>query len=151
MSEWFIQAVNYIGDKLWYDYSRWILFLYEDNKQARTRAIEEEFFPNLALTYFYGLLIALIFTAICIGVYKTKYNKKLANITIAKIFFNISFIYLLKWEILLLSPLFLISWCIAYIVYQDNRKILEKVNRGTFFLYAFSLFYLFIFIPGRVS
>lgn len=151
MSEWSIQIVNYISSKLWYDYSRWILFLYSDNEQARIRAIKEEFFPDLVLTYFYGLLIALIFTAICIGVYKTKYNKKLANTTIAKIFFNISFIYLLKWEILLLSPLFLISWCIAYIVYQDNRKILEKVNRGTFFMYALSLFYLFIFVPGRVS
>ena len=151
MGEWFIQGVNYIGSKLWYDYSRWILFLYEDNKQARARAIEEEFFPDLALTYFYGLLIALIFTAICIGVYKTKYNKKLSNTTIAKIFFNISFIYLLKWEILLLSPLFLMIWCIAYIMYQDSSKILEKVSKGTFFMYALSLFYLFIFVPGRVS
>jgi len=43
MSEWFIQIMNYIGNKLWYNYSRWILFFYEDNQQARIKAIEEEF------------------------------------------------------------------------------------------------------------
>ena len=52
---------------------------------------------------------------------------------------------------MLLSPLFFIIWCIAYLSIQENKNIVDKVKKRIPYIYGIFLFYLLFYVLGKVS
>lgn len=151
MTEWLTQIVNYIGRKLWYDYALWSNILFKDRDYYRIAELREEFLKDLSLTLLASVIVSLVVTTFFSIFYKNKYNTKASKSILFKVALFVVFLNLFKWELILLSPLFFIIWCIAYLSIQENKNIIDKVKKKIPYIYGIFLFYLLFYVLGKVS
>lgn len=151
MGEWLVQIVNYIGSKLWYNYAFWAAILFKDKEYYRIAELREEFLKDLSLTLLASVIVSLVVTTFFSIFYKNKYNTKAPKSILFKVALFVVFLNLFKWELILLSPLFFIIWCITYLSIQENKNIIDKVKKKIPYLYGIFLFYLLFYVLGKVS
>ena len=143
MSEWFIQAVNYIGDKTWYYYTYWASMFIEDKRLHYLADLKKDFLKDVCFTLFSSALLALVLTTIYIIIYRNRQGIKVSKTNITQVASIITFINFFKWEFILLFPLLLIAWCITYIKLQENKKIIEKVKSWSFVVFlTFTIYFI---------
>ena len=150
MGEWFIQGVDYIRSKLWYDYAFWASILLKDKDYHGISILREEFLKDFYSVLFTSIIISLILTTLFSVIYKNKYNKKVSGLTLFKVAIFIGFLNLFKWELILLFPLFIISLCIAYLVIQEKEPIVRGIKKIIPYVIGFFSLYLFTYVAGKV-
>ena len=150
MSEWFIQIINYIGNKLWFNYSYWASDMFEHRMLDTLKRHRNEFLIDVFSTLCVSVVLALVVTTIYAIIYKNKYNQKASKSSMLELAFFVGFVNFFKWEIIALLPLLLIAWCIAYLNVQENKVILESVKKKLPFIYAVFSLYLLFYITGKV-
>jgi len=129
MSEWLVQIVNYIGSKLWFDYSYWASDMFEHRMLDTLKRHRNEFLIDVFSTLCVSVVLALVVTTIYAIIYKNKYNQKASKSSMLELAFFVGFVNFFKWEIIALLPLLLIAWCIAYLNVQENKVIVESVKK----------------------
>ena len=105
MSEWFMQIINYIGNKLWYNYSYWASDMFEHRMLDTLKRHRNEFLIDVFSTLCISVALALVVTTIYAIVYKNKYNQKASKSSMLELAFFIGFVNFFKWEIIALLPL----------------------------------------------
>jgi|GEM_PF-2353283 len=150
MSEWFIQIMNYIGNKLWFNYSYWASDMFEHRMLDTLKNHRDEFLIDVFSTLFVSVVLALVVTTIYAIIYKNKYNQKASKSSMLELAFFVGFVNFFKWEIIALLPILLIAWCIAYLNVQENKVILESIKKKLPFIYAVFSLYLLFYVTGKV-
>ena len=142
MSEWLEQGFFFVVNKTWYAYYGIASYYIDRGYDLTNRKIS--FLKDFILIIISSTIISLLVTTIITLIYKKKYNTKLLKKSICKVFLFIFFISFFKWELILLSPLVIISYCILYLIYQENNEILKNLKKYMFIIYTSFVFY-FIF------
>ena len=150
MSEWFIQIMNYIGNKLWFNYSYWASDMFEHRMLDTLKNHRDEFLIDVFSTLCVSVVLALVVTTIYAIIYKNKYNQKASKSSMLELAFFVGFVNFFKWEIIALLPILLIAWCIAYLNVQENKVILESIKKKLPFIYAVFSLYLLFYVTGKV-
>lgn len=142
MGEWFEQSFFFIVNKTWYAYYGIANYYIDRGYDLTDRKIS--FLEDFTLITINSIVISLLITTIIALIYKKKHNTKLLNKSICKTFLFIFFISFFKWELILLLPLLIVSYCILYLIYQENNEIVKKLKKYMFIVYTSFAFY-FIF------
>ena len=150
MSEWFMQIINYIGNKLWFDYAYWASDMFEHRMLDTLKNHRDEFLIDVFSTLCVSVVLALVVTTIYAIIYKNKYNQKASKSSMLELAFFVGFVNFFKWEIIALLPLLLIAWCIAYLKVQENIVVLNNIKKKLPFIYAVFSLYLLFYVTGKV-
>ena len=150
MSEWFMQIINYIGNKLWFNYSYWASDMFEHRMLDTLKRHRNEFLIDVFSTLCVSVVLALVVTTVYAIIYKNKYNQKASKSSMLELAFFVGFVNFFKWEIIALLPLLLIAWCITYLKVQENIIVVNNIKKKLPFIYAVFSLYLLFYVSGKV-
>ena len=150
MFSWLWNALGYVMDKTWFNYSYWASDMFEHRMIDSLKSHRNEFLIDVFSTLCVSVVLALVVTTVYAIIYKNKYNQKASKSSMLELAFFVGFVNFFKWEIIALLPLLLIAWSITYLKVQENIIVLNNIKKKLPFIYAVFSLYLLFYVTGKV-